>query len=262
MINFEKLFIEYARKRVESGGLSRGHEALAALYDEWKAAPCAALDNKTPSQYIETVTDGKTLVEFLKAGKSELVMERISRVPACAAPLYTLIEESAEDELTGIAIELLSELDGIEPTETYMHIVKEGQSEAELIELCIDRLKLHAAKIKDRLLAEAGRADQKSKAVFAEILIEAGRDERTFNLLTGLFVSGKNYPLYADYLGKYGDERAVAFLYPALDKADYVDYIEIKNAIERLGGTVDEELRDFTEDPTRMRVECESHLKK
>ena len=37
-------------------------------------------------------------------------------------------------------------------------------------------------------------------------------------------------------------------LYRALDTASYADYIEIRNAIESLGGVVDDQLRDFTDD--------------
>ena len=64
-----------------------------------------------------------------------------------------------------------------------------------------------------------------------------------------MFKNGNNVPLYAGFIGKYGDERAMTYLYPALDNCNYVDFTEIRNAIEQLGGTVDDEYRDFSSDP-------------
>ena len=42
-------------------------------------------------------------------------------------------------------------------------------------------------------------------------------------------------------------------LYRALDNCNYAEYIEIKNAIERLGGIVDD-ARDFSDDPTYILI--------
>jgi hypothetical protein len=56
--------------------------------------------------------------------------------------------------------------------------------------------------------------------------------------------------MHSSYLAAYGDERALTYL---LDKIDedgitYVEYQELKFAIEALGGTYDKE-RDFSGDP-------------
>ena len=56
--------------------------------------------------------------------------------------------------------------------------------------------------------------------------------------------------LYASLLGKLGDERALDALNRALDREEinYLDYIEIRDAIEALGGECAHE-RDFNGDP-------------
>ena len=84
--------------------------------------------------------------------------------------------------------------------------------------------------------------------MIAEVLVNAKRDDRTLRLLEELFAQGDNVPFYAGLMGKYGDERASAMLYRALDTCNYMEYVEIKNAIERMGGVV-EDSRDFTDDP-------------
>ena len=98
-------------------------------------------------------------------------------------------------------------------------------------------------------LVVAENAESDVKTIVAEILLSSEMDERTFALLCVLFSSGENIPLYSHYLGMYGDERAAEMLYRALDNCNYAEYIEIKNAIERLGGIVDD-ARDFSDDPT------------
>ena len=85
--------------------------------------------------------------------------------------------------------------------------------------------------------------------LIAEILVGAEKDERTYALLEDLFKNGNNVSLYAGFIGKYGDERAMEYLYKALDDCNYADFIEIRSAIEDLGGTVDDEFRDFSSDP-------------
>lgn len=114
--------------------------------------------------------------------------------------------------------------------------------------MAVEILSECADKVKDKLIAGINGADFDTKTLIAEVLIRASKDEKTFALLKELFESGKNTALFAGYLGKYGDERAAAMLYKALDKCNYLEFTEIRNAIEVLGGVVDDEYRDFTDD--------------
>ena len=56
--------------------------------------------------------------------------------------------------------------------------------------------------------------------------------------------------LYASFLGKLGDPRAIDAMKPFLNLTDlgYLDYIELRNAIEELGGDPGED-RAFYGDP-------------
>ena len=64
-----------------------------------------------------------------------------------------------------------------------------------------------------------------------------------------------NIPLYASYLAKYGDERALPFLMTAIEgeKISYADFEELRFAIEALGGKYDKE-RDFSQDKTYKKI--------
>ena len=70
----------------------------------------------------------------------------------------------------------------------------------------------------------------------------------SLTILKELFEKSKNIPYIAGLIGKYGDERCAEFLYPALDNCNYLEFIEIRSAIEALGGVVDDTYRDFTDD--------------
>ena len=56
--------------------------------------------------------------------------------------------------------------------------------------------------------------------------------------------------LFASYLAKFGDDRAIPMLTQAARDSDvnYLDYVEIVNAIETLGGERPPE-REFAGDP-------------
>ena len=77
------------------------------------------------------------------------------------------------------------------------------------------------------------------------------RDEGVFDVLIKEFRSDPdNVPMHASYLAAYGDGRALKYL---LDKIDedgitFVEYQELKFAIEALGGEYTKE-RDFSDDP-------------
>ena len=76
-------------------------------------------------------------------------------------------------------------------------------------------------------------------------------DERVYRYLVDKL---RNRPeqraLYASFLGKLGDARAIDELKPLLNLTDlsYMDYIELRNAVEELGGDPGED-RTFYGDP-------------
>ena len=84
------------------------------------------------------------------------------------------------------------------------------------------------------------------------------RDEEIYTLLLDNFLTYTNVPMHASYLASYGDERALA---PLLNKIEdrsigFVEFQELKYAIEALGGEYDEP-RDFTGDKDYIAVEAQ-----
>ena len=78
-----------------------------------------------------------------------------------------------------------------------------------------------------------------------------------------LVINPKKLSLYAGFVSRYGDERALPFLLEAIerDKISYADFEELRFAIESLGGEYNKE-RDFSSDKSYKAIKGISLKKK
>lgn len=259
MIDFDKMFEEYALEYYNRHGDDFAEpedmeDKLPEIYEEWANTENPALGGLAPRRFFENITDPEKLAGIL-AGSCEgddnpcsLLLDRIVEVGECAPLLTDMVRTSENGKLVMIAMNLLTEMNAAVPVELYLDVLKDTGREEEVRELAVEALMGRADEAAESLYAMLDGASYEMKDIIADILVNAKKDERTYNLLTELFLTGENVPLHAGYLGKYGDERACEILYPALDDCNYLEFIEIKNAIERMGGTVDDEYRNFEDD--------------
>ena len=98
--------------------------------------------------------------------------------------------------------------------------------------------------------------DEVKKACLTDVISNCKKDDRVFDILIAEFAKHQeNIPLYAAYLAKYGDDRALPFLLTAIEKEKltYADFEELRFAIEALGGEYTKE-RDFSKDKTFKKI--------
>ena len=265
IIDFDKMFEEYAMAwfKEHEGEYEDENEMEAVMpdvYETWASSPSHKLGGIAPRAFFDGIEKPEELIGIL-VGTSEgdcnpcsLLLDAIAENEGCAPLLRELLDKpSASPKLKLICVRLLEESGAEHSLKTYMDWIKDENTDDDLRESAIGILKEHANEVKEELLSAAENADADVKTIVAEILLSAEKDERTFALLCELFSSGENIPLYSQYLGMYGDERAAEMLYRALDNCNYAEYIEIKNAIERLGGIVDD-ASDFSDDPTYILI--------
>ena len=257
MIDFDQLFTVYMQEWMEKNSNltpDEMEERACDLFEEWKNAPSDELDGISPKQYFEKITSPDELVKMLVSVSEEggspsaLLLDRIVETD-CTDQLSSLISGDYSAEIKIEAINLLFEMGAEHPLDLYVDILADENGDEGLRELCVEVMSANANKVADKLFALLPTASYSLKGLIAEILVNANKDERTYELLEDLFKNGGNVPLYAGFIGKYGDERAMTYLYKALDDCNYVDFTEIRSAIENLGGTVDDEYRDFSSDP-------------
>lgn len=139
--------------------------------------------------------------------------------------------------------------------DAYFTILEKNLSSEEIRSDLVDIFKFHADEVKDRALSnlEKGLA----KEYMLEILSRVKeKDERIFKALLSAFLSGENVPMHASYLAAYNDERALSYLMKKIEDPTigFVEFQELKYAIEALGGEYDEP-RDFTSDKDYIAVE-------
>lgn len=143
----------------------------------------------------------------------------------------------------------------------YFEILQNEQSDEELKNDIIEIFKLHADEVKE--LALSLHEKQIASEAMLEILSRVkSRDERIYTLLMTAFQTDENLSMRASYLAAYGDERALPILLARIEDETlgFVDFQELKYAIEALGGEYNEP-RDFSGDKDYIAVEANASSK-
>ena len=258
MFDFDKNFEEYAIKWCDAhrGEYSEDEleDMMPELYEKWANQPIDELKGLTPVQFFDKI-DPPTLVKLLVsacdggAHPSSLLLDKIAEKPECAQGLIDIVRASRNCECRMISINLLSEMGAAHPLDIYASFICDESVDDDLRDLAVEIMCDYPNEVSDKLYKLIPSATFSEKEIIAEILVNAKHDDRTYRLLEELFASSENLAYHAALVGKYGDERAAAMLYRALDTCNYAEFIEVRNAIERMGGVVDDGIRDFSDDP-------------
>lgn len=256
MIDFDILFIKYAQDWMDEHEDEMTPEEMEdhmeELYEEWKVTPCADTGGLSPYDYLQNINDPEMLMRLLievAPDANTLLLDRIVEV-GCEKELNNIVCGDFDSETKMLALNLLQESDGKIPFEECIKFMADKNCDEGLRELSVEILTAYANDVKSYMFALIPHADIELKGLIVEVLMNADKDERTAKLLIELFETKTNYSLYAGFMAKYNDESFAPALYKALDTCNYVDYLEIRNAIEALGGMVDDDYRDFSSDPT------------
>lgn len=251
---FEQYLIAFYKENSEIYRIEDMEDMLPDVYEKWATSSSEQLGGIAPRMFFENITSASELIDILigtssdKQNPCSLLLDRIAEIKECGEGLTKIIIGNFSVKQKMIAINLMKEIDATHPLKEYINWLKDNEEHKSLKELAIEILCENANDSKENIFEVLeGSSDDVLKLTALEILIRADKDERTFNLLMEMFEKGVDRAVTAVYIGKYGDERSVATLYKALDTCNYMEYIEIKNAIERMGGIV-EDTRDFSDD--------------
>ena len=262
-IDFDARFSQYAEKwivenRSKYKNMDEMEEEMPELYLRWLNAPADWLDGLTPGEYFARYEDPEELVNLLRAYHDQKVsipdqlLERIVELgEPSVEPLMKLAGERRDRALTLTALNLLIELGSDKPMDLCLDIVSESEAQNELSDVACELLSNLGARVIEPVLQRMPEAKKAAQEAFLDVLCNFPGDERIYKYAVDAFTrSFDRRALYASYLGKLGDERAIEPLRAALELSDlnYLDYIEIVNAIEALGGEVTE-TREFNGDP-------------
>ena len=263
IINFDEHFADFTTEWMkthqgEYANFDEMEEDMPRIYVAFLNTRAKWLGGVTPGSYFTQFEDPKVLVDWLAAYCEEgtpvpdLLMEQITTVgrPCEKRLLELLKDEEAQDEARMIAIELLREMESTLPKMLYIQWQLDRKPKDELKDNALESLTQMGECVVQPILQEVPKANAAGEEALLEVLSHYPGNEQTFRLGMKLFRERKEQrALFAGYLAKLGDDRALPDLMAAAKEPDlgYLAFIEIRNAIESLGGVCPE--REYEEDP-------------
>jgi HEAT repeat protein len=264
-INFDKEFERYV------GAWMKEHAKEYRNYDEMEAAmpdvyeafldtPVNWLSGAKPGEYFGQFDNAKQLVNWMedyfkqRIPVPDMLLNRIAELGLAAEEslMNLLKKERATTEIRMAAVTLLREIDSIAPLEYYIGLQAVRQEgEDELADNALDSLSSMGERAVAAMRAALPLASPDGQEAMLTVLSDYPGDEGVLQTALSLLRSRRDrVAVLADCLGKLGDERALPPLIAlaASEETPYLDYIELRSAIEALGGDAPE--RDFdAEDP-------------
>ena len=264
ILDFDANFRAYCEKWIDMNkGKFKTYEqmedAMPEVYLRWLNSPAAFLDGETPGEYFQKYSSAPELVKWLRlydaadVNVPDQLLDRISDMGEAAVRplLYTAREEKNPTSLRMLALNLLKEIDaGEAPLALCFSLIDAREEEDELADVAAELMTNMAGKHIDEIVGRLYEVNVHARETYLDILANFPGNEHVFRALLSEFETRRDEAaLFAALLGKYGDERALDALNSAIDweEINYLDFLEIKDAIERLGGECLSE-RDFTGD--------------
>lgn len=264
-IDFDKQFERYTRIWMENNAekYKNNMDVIEAMmpdvYMEFLEKEADWLDGLSPLEYFAQYDDAKMLVEWMCEyyGQGipvpDLLMERITDLGEEAEAALCMLPFSADvpHEAALTAISLLRELESTALAKEYIAFIAALEEPDEKGDMCAESLEAMGPAVVEPMICALKTATPTGRDIFADILSNYPGDDRIFELLIERFAHcDDRRALFASYLAKFGDERALPALFEAAqdDEVNYLDYVEIVSAIDALGGERPPE-REFNGDP-------------
>jgi len=257
LIDIDSLFEKYVKKFMKENAGKYNEEQwegkMVELYEAFGNIPLTQLGT-TPIEYYKNMT-GVELKELLnqhiekKVSVPDFLCDAIVN-KKCEDELISLLKNNNE-ELKAYTVNLLNDMGSVKPLSMYFDLLKDNNLNADLKELITEILtdNCEVESIKERAITEYSKYPQ-IKEYLIEILSRCKKDDRIYKILIEEFIKNpENIPLYASYISVYGDERALPILFEEIERegVSYIDFQELKFAIEALGGEYEKE-RNFSND--------------
>ena len=245
---FDKKLSDYISKNVGKYKEEEWEDIIPELYARFGDTPVKSL-GVSPNAYYAAMQNDE-LVSCLRAHikhgvpVSEFLCRAIEARKECRPQLIALLKDG-EEGLKQYLVNILGPAEEALPV--YMQLIVREEDE-DFKNQCVDFIKENADVVSE--LALKNYREGTERPLMLEILSRVKkRDDRVYEILLKEFRGGDDVPLHAGYIAAYGDDRALPYLLGKIDEEDitYVEYQELKYAIEALGGEYTK-ARDFSGD--------------
>ncbi len=258
---FERFVSEWMQQNAAAykNNLDRMEAKMPEVYLQWLNKPADWLDGRTPGDYFTQYSDAAQLVSWMleyfsgKVPVPDQLLERLTALGHAAEEALLPLLENADipEEARLTAITLLSEMESRAPLARYIAWITAAAARDERAEMAAEALSAMDASVVSAVLDAVSRATEHGREIFLDVLCNFPGDPRIYDLAISLFrARPERRALFASLLAKLGDDRAIPALAHALEDSTlpYLDYIELRNALEALGAEVPED-RAFDGDP-------------
>ena len=263
LINFDEHFADFTSAWAQAHQedyrtVDAMEEDLPKIYMTFLNTRAGWLGNVTPGSYFTQFEDPKVLVDWMEQYCEEdvpvpdLLLEQITFVgKPCEKRLLRLLEnEDAPDEARMIAISLLREMESTLPKMLYINWQLNRNPRDELRDHALESLTEMGEAVVQPILQLFRQANDAGQEALMEVLSHFPGHPQINRLATEMFRRKKTQrALFAGYLARLGAEEALPALLEAAEDPEmsYLTFIEVRNAIEALGGNCPE--REFEDDP-------------
>ena len=262
-VNFDEHFAAFTSEwmkehRQEYRTFDDMEEDIPRIYMAFLNTRASWLGSVTPGSYFTQFEDPKVLVDWMNQYCTEGIpipeplMEQIVFVgKPCEKRLVELLkDDESSDEAKMTAVGLLRDLDSVQPKMLYIGWQLDRNDKDDLKDNALESLIGMGESVVQPILQQIGNANEAGKEALLEVLSHFPGNEQIFRLMMDAFMNQpQKQALFAGYLAKLGDVRAIPALTEAAKQPDvpYLTFIEIRNAIETLGGECPE--REYEDDP-------------
>ena len=256
---FDKYISDFVYKNIGKIEPDEIENKIPELYEKFGVEKLEELDGKSPEEFYKGYS-GEQLVECLKnhiqqgVEISDFLCETITENANNEHSLIKALDEEGEEFLLYV-MNMLCDMDSKNCAKRFLEMVLWDYS-APIKELATEFLKERSDIVKEEILLQFRESNDETKEYLTEILSGCKNDDRVFDILIEQFAKNENkIPIYAGYLAKYGDDRALPFLLAQIEKEkiSYADFEELRFAIEALGGEYNQ-ARDFKNDKSYKKI--------
>lgn len=244
---FNAYMEEWADKLLEQGKKAEEIEdMIPEAYEAWAKESEKYFDGMTGCELTDML--GAYLDECISV--PDILLEKIKEQPACADDVYELFcQERTEDDKI-LLMNLMAEMGCLRPLRDYIAIVCRGE-EGEMTEAATEALRyagLDAVQAVQEVLEDETDPYIQERLLYVLVYAEPTVPGLA-KPLCALMACTDHKAIVAGMMAFYGDDVCL----PALKQAEqdpyisYIDYVEICDAIESLGGETDRK-REFDGD--------------
>lgn len=246
---FDKKLSDYISKNSGKYKESEWEDIIPRLYREFGDTYIKSVGD-TPNGFYAKLSDNELIKALCLHIKQQVpVPEFLCNAIESRNSVELLLPllDGSEDE-RDYAINLIGSDD--RAIAKYMEMLTSPDSGEDLKNRCVDFIKEKADLVIDKAVEnyENGVESEYMLEIMSRSVV---RSEKIYEILINAFRGDvENIPMHAGYLASYGDERALGYLLDKIDEdgISFIEYQELKFAIEALGGEYTKE-RDFSDDP-------------